>query len=375
MRNVFKNYVVMGFVMLFVLSGCNFGAQAAEPPEDVVNVADVAAPADTPVPAVEVVSQPADGIEHTDIPAGLPGQSSGKAGDFDSSTVLDANSLIGGDRFTYNRFERPFNSDAMDVYFSQIDIVNTEVFQDEMWIYARVSLKDLGASSSQTAKYAVELDTTLNGKANWLVIVDKPESTDWTVNGVRLYQDANGNVGGEFPALTDKNPVSGDGFEVLVFDQGEGVDPDTAWARISLNDSNVIEIAVKRAAIGSPSKYLINMWAGHDMLDPARFDLNDNFTHEQAGAADKGLEYYYPIKEVSEIDNSCRIAIGFQPTGLEPGLCQLFIPQQIKDPASPQGCQASGTQIMACTLNSDPSYACSWNSSSCSCDCVYVGPN
>jgi hypothetical protein len=372
MRNVFKNFVVTSFVVLFLLSGCNFGAQA---PSDTVEVVEVAAPADTPVPAVEVVSQPAAGIEHTDIPAGLPDQSSGKAGDFDSSTVLDANSLIGGDRFTYNRFERPFNSDTMDVYFSQIDIVNTEVFQDEMWIYARISLKDLGASSSQTAKYAVELDTTLNGKANWLVIVDKPESTDWTVNGVRLYQDANGNVGGEFPALTDKNPVSGDGFEALIFDQGEGPDPDTAWARISLNDSNVIEIAVKRAAIGNPSKYLINMWAGHDMLDPARFDLNDNFTHEQAGAADKGLEYYYPIKEVSEIDNSCRIAIGFQPTGLEPGLCQLFIPQQIKDPASPQGCQASGTQIMACTLNSDPSYACSWNSSSCSCDCVYVGPN
>ena len=62
------------------------------------------------------------------------------------------------------------------------------------------------------------------------------------------------------------------------------------------------------------------MWAGSS-LDPAIFDINDHFTHEQAGAADRGFEIYYPIKGVSEIDNTCRIAIGFEPTGNEPGSC------------------------------------------------------
>jgi hypothetical protein len=332
-----------------------------------------AAPTEAPASDTASGDAPAAGssIQHTDIPVGLPEKTSGVANDFDSSKVLSSGSLVGGDRFTYGRFERPFNANAMDVYFSQIDIINTEVFQDEMWIYARISLKDLGSSSSQTAQYAVELDTTRNGKANWLVIVSKPESTEWTVNGVQVYQDTNKDVGGEMPALTDKNPVNGDGFDQLFFDQGQGDDPDTAWVRVSPNDANIVEVAIKIAAIGSPKQYLINMWAGHN-LNPAKFDLNDAYTHEQAGASDAGLEYYYPIKEVAEIDNSCRIAVGFQPTGLEPGLCQKFAPQQINDPAT--GCTASLTQVYACVTNSDPSYACQWNSSTCSCGCTYIGP-
>jgi hypothetical protein len=75
-----------------------------------------------------------------------------------------------------------------------------------------------------------------------------------------------------------------------------------------------VEISVKRSVLGNPEKYLINMWAGTSLLDPALFDLNDHFTHEQAGAADRGYEVYYPIKAVYEVDNSCRMAVGFQPT-------------------------------------------------------------
>jgi hypothetical protein len=83
----------------------------------------------------------APSIQHTDIPVGLPEKTSGVAGDFDSSKVLSSGSLVGGDRFTYGRFERPFNANTMDVYFSQIDIVNTEVFQDDVFIFARIPSK------------------------------------------------------------------------------------------------------------------------------------------------------------------------------------------------------------------------------------------
>jgi hypothetical protein len=333
-----------------------------------------------PIPLVqqEASDEPVGGappaIQHEVIPVDLPGARSGQAADFDSSKVIEGKSLIGGDRFTYNRFERPFNAEMMDVYFSQLDIVNTQVFQDDTWIFGRLTLKELAATSSETDKYAIELDVRLNGKGDWLIIANKPESTEWTVRGVKVYQDANRDVGGEFPALTDKNPVDSDGFETLVFDQGQSDDPDTSWVRISPSDPNTIEFAIKKSVLGNPDKFLINMWAGTSLLDPALFDLNDRFSHTEAGAADAGLEYYYPIKAVYEIDNSCRMAVGFQPTGLEPGLCETFIPQQVQDPASPQGCQASMTQILACSLNPDPSYACSWNSSTCKCDCFYVGP-
>lgn len=308
-------------------------------------------------------------IQHQIIPAGLPDKQNGQAGDFDSSTVIENKSIIGGDRFTYGRFERPFIATTMDVYFSELDIIDTSVFQDDTWIYGSIVVKEFNSDSSSTAKYAIELDTDLDGKGDWLIVALKPASTEWAVSGVQIYEDANNDVGNVTPMLTDKNAVDGDGFESLVFDQGQGTDSDAAWVRTSPNNPNVVEISVKQSIVGNPKKYLINMWAGTSLLNPALFDLNDHFTHDQAGAADSGLQYYYPIKEVSEIDSSCRMAVGFEPTGQEPGLCDIFIPH-INVPGVPDasGCQASPAEISAC--NQDPSYA--WNSQTCSCD--YVGP-
>lgn len=296
----------------------------------------------TEAPTEVVEAPPAQPeIQHTTIPVSLPAEQNGVAGDFDSSKVLDSGSLVGGDRFTFGRFERPFNANTMDTYYAELDIVNTEVFQDDLWIYGRISIKELGATSS-TAKYAVELDTNRNGKADWLIMADKPTSTDWSVSGVRVYQDANQTVGGEMPALTDNVKPNGDGFETLFFDQGNGDNPDTAWVRISPTDANIVEFAMNRAALSNPSQYLINFWAGRN-IDPAIFDINDAFTHEEAGAADAGLEYFYPIKAVSEIDNSCRMAVGFQPNGSEPGICPVPVKENEGIPVPPGTSCPSGT--------------------------------
>jgi hypothetical protein len=54
------------------------------------------------------------------------------------------------------------------------------------------------------------------------------------------------------------------------------------------------------------------------------FDYNDHMTHLQAGDPNLGINLY-AIKALSEIDNTCRLAIGFVPTGKEPGLCPVFI--------------------------------------------------
>jgi len=218
----------------------------------------------------------------------------------------------------------------------------------------------------------------LNGKGDWLIIGFKPASTEWSVNGVQIFQDANKDVGLNLATLTDEGAVtSGDGFETKVFDQGKGDDSDSAWVRLSPNDANTIDFAIKLSVLGNPTKFLINMWAGTYLIDPALFDINDGFTHEQAGAADAGLPIFYPIKEVAEIDNSCRIAVGFQPTGNEPGLCDMFIPVVEGDPIPPisqstpvpGGCQATSSQIRVCMA--DPSYT--WNPATCTCD--YTGPN
>lgn len=302
-------------------------------------------------------------IQHNNIPVSLPEKQSGEAADFDSSKVLSNNTLIGGDRFTFSRFERPFNAETMDTYFPQLDIVGTQISQDDTWIYASITMHEITASSSASEKYAVEIDTNINGKGDWLIIGLKPVSTDWVVNGVQIFQDTNQDVGLELPTLTDENTnLTSDGFETKVFDQGQGNDPDSAWIRISPSNPNIIEFAIKQSAIESPKKYLIGMWAGTTLLDPANFDINDKFTHEQAGAADAGLQIYYPIKAVSEIDNSCRMAVGFQPTGKEPGLCAQLIPfVNGVGPTPPAGCQ-----VEACGAEY------TWNPQTCSCE--FSGP-
>ncbi len=379
-KNVKTVFIILS--LLISILACGFPASdgATEAPIVELPAAEISA---TEVAATEAATQesaPADqpvAIQHQTIPIGLPEQQSGQAGDFDSSNVIQNKSVVGGDRFTYGRFERPFNSSTMDVYFSQLDIVDTKVFQDDTWIYGSIVLKELNSSSSSTAKYAIELDTDLDGKGDWLIIANKPESTDWVVVGVQVYEDANNDVGSELPTLSDENSANGDGFEALVFDQGQGDDADAAWVRISPNNANLVEISVKQSVLGNPKKYLINMWAGTSLLNPALFDLNDHFSHEQAGAADNGLQYYYPIKEVSEIDSSCRMAVGFQPTGQEPGICEVLIPSTgqgvpvvpgVPGVPGPSGCQATPAEISSC--NQDPSYA--WNAAACSCD--YVGP-
>ena len=365
-----KVILAMATMLVFIIA-CGAPAPTEAPATD-VPATEAAAPTES-VPPVDVSAS----IQHTDVPVSLPENQSGEAADFNSSNILKNKTPVGGDRFTFERFERPFNADSMDTYFPELDIVYTQVFQDDMWLYGRVYFTDLSASGA-SAKYAMEIDTDINGKGDWLVIASKPSSTDWTVSGVRVYQDANSDVGGELPMTTDKTPVNGDGFETLFFDEGKGDNSDTAWVRLSPDSPNIIEFAINRAAFSNPSRFLVNFWAGNN-LDPAKFDFSDHYTHEQAGAADNGLEYFYPIKEVAEIDNSCRIAMGFQPNGSEPGLCDTYVKQQEaasspSGPSGPGGCSANPVQILACGINSDPSYSCSWNSSSCSCDCAYVGP-
>jgi len=333
-----KNFIFTAACAMIIMLACGLPGTAA-----VTEAPTTEAPA-TEAPATEVSAPPAEitsSVQHEVIPVGLPAQQSGQAADFDASNVLTNGSLVGGDRFTFGRFERPFNANTMDVYFSQLDIVETQVFQDETWVFGSITVKELNANSSSADKYALELDTDLDGKGDWLITALKPTSTDWAVDGVQIYEDVNNDVGLEMPMLTDENATGGDGFEALSFDQGKGNDPDAAWVRISPDNANIVQISVKQSALGSPSKYLINMWAGTSLLDPALFDINDHFTHDQAGAADKGLEYFYPIKAVSEIDNSCRMAVGFQPNGTEPGICP--VPEKQGSPVPPNASCPSGT--------------------------------
>ena len=281
-------------------------------------------------------------ILHQVFPLNLPSSRSGHAGDHDSSVTAKLKKSNGGDRFTFEQFERPFNANTMDVYFPNLDIVDTYVFQDITWIYGTIKVVDRSATSGEPYRFAMQLDVQADGTGDWLVLTLNPSSTEWTTDGVQVFFDANSDVGNLTAMLADKGAPGGDGFEKLVFDQGIGDDPDAAWARVSPDDANTIEIAVKRSVLGNPVAYMANMWTGHATLDPAMFDYSDHYTHDQAGAADPEFPLFYPIKAVYELDSTCRVAVGFQPTGNEPGLCSVPTAPSGSDSGPGLACVAYG---------------------------------
>ena len=77
-------------------------------------------------------------------------------------------------------------------------------------------------------------------------------------------------------------------------------------------------------------------WAGSN-IDPKMFDYEDQMTHAQAGSPNPG-DAIYPIKQMAEIDNTCRLAIGFAPTGKEPGLCTTVAKREGGGACVPHSC-------------------------------------
>ncbi len=274
-------------------------------------------------------SAPSSPIQQGIAPVDLPEKRVDQAGDINSSnTAAKKMAAPGSDSFINDLYERPFNANSMDTYFPYIDIVDVQGYLDDTWGYATITLAGVDASGHLPAKYGVELDLNKDGRGDWLVLVSNPSSTVWSTQGVQAWKDTNGDVGGMKPIVSD-NSANGNGYETLVFDQGKGSDnPDGAWVRLSSTDNKTVQIAFKLSMIGNPKSYTMGAWAGTD-LNPAMFDLNDHMTHVQAGDPDSNAQFY-PIKALSEIDNTCRLAIGFNPTGQEPGLCTVFIKQHTK---------------------------------------------
>ena len=210
----------------------------------------------------------------------------------------------------------------MDTYFPYVDIVDVQGFKDDLWGYLTITLVGTDANGKLPAQYAAELDLNKDGRGDWLIRASNPSSTTWTTQGVQAWKDSDGDVGGNIPMVADNKPSGGDGYETLVFDEGKGNLPDGAWARISPDDPKTVQIAFKLSMLGSPASFAMGAWAGAN-IDPAHFDYNDHMTHADAGDPTPGYGVY-PIKELAEIDNTCRLAIGFVAKGNEPGLRKTY---------------------------------------------------
>jgi hypothetical protein len=275
----------------------------------------VTVPAATPIP-----SQTAT-VAHLSRPATPPGYG---AYLFDSNSSFTAalHRPQGGDYLNINLYERPFNANTQDTYFPQVDILQSSMLNGSPWVYGSITLDGTDPANGQLdASYALELDLNLDGRGDLLVVANKPAQGDWSTDGVQVFQDPDNDVGGNLPLQSEALP-QGNGYEKKIFDSGQGVDPDLAWARVDPAKPNVVWFAFKSSLIPNSSKWLWGAWSQFGGLHPELFDYNDHFTLAQAGYPLPGNPNY-PLKALAELDNTCRWAVGFTPTGSEPGLCPL----------------------------------------------------
>jgi hypothetical protein len=207
--------------------------------------------------------------------------------------------------------------------------------------------------------YGIEVDRDLDGRGDVLILADAPESSEWTTDGVRVWQDVNANVGATEPMESDA-PIHDDGYEVTIFDQGVGDDPDLAWVRLSPDMSNKVEIAFKMDLMDIGEEYYFFLWGAWAFVEDAHpdwFDHHDKFTLEEAGSPLKDNEHY-PLKAFYGVDNTCRALSGLEPTSQLPGMCPMAMPQAGgEERCPPENCCPAATT--ACL-----SY---WSFETCSC--------
>lgn len=260
-------------------------------------------------------------IEHL-VQPGNPATTQRFLADVSSSGTASEGRALTGDNYRRNRLERPFTAFDM-AYRPDLDITRADLALDDNWFYFLISLEGPHpAGDGYPGSYAVEFDFNQDGRGDWLLRAMSPGGRLWSTDGVELWLDVNGDVGGEQPLDQDGAASEGDGYETAIFQSGLGEDPDAAWARLSPQGQPIVQIAVKRGLLRDFS-FLWGVWADDGVNDPAFFDYVDRFGESAAGSPLRDSADY-PLKEVAAVDNTCRMYYGFTPTGNEPGLCLVY---------------------------------------------------
>jgi len=338
MRRSFFIYSMLGGTLILSLA-CNLATSPgtpdpAVPPSSTVNNP---APVSTGTSSV-AVDQPAAtetvqplvatvlASNHTMTPVDI--SSAGPMNyDVDSSSTGGENRAPYGDSYNINLFERPFTQTAM-TYLPALDIVSFRLTQDADWYYVSMAMSGGDMNDQISINYGVELDTDHDGFGDFLVWASPPYTTKWLAETVQVYKDTNHDTGGASAEKSDA-VFSGDGYDSVIFDRGQGSDTDLAWVRLDPQVASSVQFAFKRSLAGNA--FMWGVWADAGLRDPSKFNYNDRFTETDAGSPIKNKPYY-PIKAIYQVDNTCWAAQGFKPTGDEPHLCPSMEPQPTKQP-------------------------------------------
>jgi hypothetical protein len=226
-----------------------------------------------------------------------------------------------GDYFDMNFYERPFTAEEMD-YIAYLDLGQRMYLSyGPPWIYVTINLQEAPPPQAD-AFYGVEVDRDRDGRGDFLIVAQSPSSADWTTQGVRVYADGNEDVGGRTPVRSDTQP--GDGYESLIFDEGEGMGEAAAWVRRAPDEAQAVQFAFRLSLFGQEGTFIWGVWAG-ETLPAGQFDFNDLYSHEEAGSPLINSRFY-PLQALALIDNSCRWVFGYVPGSPATGLCYFNTP-------------------------------------------------
>ena len=312
-----KNRFLLFLSIVFLLSACNLptASQTEPPPTDLPQ--ETATVALVPTSAGEII-EPTNTpvILHTMTPSLFP--STGLLiYDVTSKDTAAEKRAPYGDSYKINRFERPFQQDM--TYVSDLDIVTYNLSEDDDWYYVSIELIGENPNNELGISYGVEIDNDADGYGDTIIWAEPPYTSDWTNANVQVFEDKNHDTGGLSPEQADA-PFDGDGYESLLFDRGLGDDPDLAWVRFSNSETATIQFAFKKRL--TDGKFMLGVLADAHFRDVGMLDYNDRFTEEEAGSPVRSNKYY-PLGSLYLLDNSCRGAFGFKPSGYEPQLCPL----------------------------------------------------
>jgi hypothetical protein len=271
-------------------------------------------------PTAATIATQAPVIVHVSIPSAGSKQEA-NAHDNDESLNFQGKDVPSGDQFRVNRFERPFTTKDMD-YLPYVDIKNMAIKSDDTWFYIDIELVALGQGNDlPLGSYGAEFDQNMDGRAEYLILAKPPFSEAWSTDGVALYFDQNGDIGGT--RMYPDDIYTGNGYETVISDSGAGDDPDLVWAHYVNSSKPIIELAVKRALFKDASTFMWDVLASANPVDPTKLYYNDTLTAKRAGSPRKQLKNLYPIDELWGFDNTCRVPFGFDATGNEPMSCSV----------------------------------------------------
>jgi hypothetical protein len=373
MKGKFVSVVVI--LMFVFMAGCSKAqetpapaAQASEAPAQSANESPAAteapAAAPTDAPAGTMPEATAVVITHLVTPGEATYKTDQKVSDCNTGerVRLGATTLIGNECDTWEeqKLERPAAA-TNGPYAAALDITSAWMGTNQQWMFAKLVLYETNPANLPADFHAgFEIDTDLDSRGEYLIIVSGVPTTEWSTDGVQVWQDSDGQVGGSKPHRADTS--SGNGYETLVFDGGLGDDPDLAWVRLNRANGLAVEFAFKPTLVPANQVFAWWGWTFGGGFDPAKMEVVDLLQNSATWM----------------VDNTCAWIFNAKPTNLQINICPFQYPTAIPTitpTMSPQGCPA-GTYLdqgvcRTCQIppvGGCPSSAATWNPSTCRCE-------